>query len=162
MAASRDSMRGGRNERADALPAGWGLKDDYWDAGCGQLYRIITIRDRAHARASAFTVVDLVSQATNREPSAAPCDGGRRSPAQDRVAGGRHLVHASDREALRLGVERLGGSPGDLHDLLQGGREGVERGPALRLRRLDHHRLGNDKREVDGRGVEAALEQPLG
>ena len=60
---------------------------------------------------------------------------------------------------VRRFVQQLGVFLGDAEQRLG---EGVERFFALGFGRLDHDRFGHRQREVDRRGVEAVVEQPLG
>ena len=83
--------------------------------------------------------------------------------ADDRALGRRDLVQSPD-------GGRVGGVPRDLRPLGRGLAqdrgdrlgERVERLARLGLGRLDHQRLVDEQREVDGRGMEAVVEQPLG
>src|SRR5215471_11927440 len=113
-----------------------------------QLYRIWALEKRARTRARAF--IGLVSILCLW------------APAKDWGPRRRHLVQSTDRKAARLVPEVVGVLPGELHDVLDGCGERVERRPALGLGGLDHHRLGNDERKVDGRRVVATFEQALG
>src|SRR5215469_6910302 len=129
--------------RADALPAGWDLCDDYWDAGYRNSTRNCAIG---------------IARTRARGPSA----GLRRAPAQHGFASRRHLVQAANRQAVWLRAELIGVGASQLNDLPERTHEGVQGRLALGLSRLDHHRFGDDQREIDGRGVEATFEQALG
>ena len=86
----------------------------------------------------------------------------REAVLDDGILRGPHLVEPLHRPMMRRLLQQLG-----ILRRLAGDREhrvaeGVERLLRLRLRRLDHQRLGDDEREVDRRRVEAVVHQPLG
>ena len=66
------------------------------------------------------------------------------------------------RTGVVCGADRACSTVGVLGDPLERLGQRLERLEALGLGRLDHERLVHDEREVDRRGVEALLEQPLG
>ena len=80
----------------------------------------------------------------------------------DRVAGGGGLVEPPDRRRVRRVPGDLGILAGLAQDLRDDLGEPVERLLRLGLGRLDQQRLVDDQREVDGRRVDAEVEQPLG
>ena len=92
----------------------------------------------------------------------------RRSCDQHDRAGGRpaaarlDLVEAADRGRVGRLLGDLGVVLGLGEDLLDRVGEGVEALLGLGLGRLDHQRLVDQQREVDGRRVEAEVEQALG
>ena len=75
---------------------------------------------------------------------------------------GQHVVGATDGRVVRRRLDHVGVGLRLFGNLPEGGDEGVERFLALRLGRLDHERLVEEQREVDGRGMETEVEQALG
>ena len=84
------------------------------------------------------------------------------APAQVRLAGGRRLVQAADRGAVRGARDEVRGRLGLAGDRDQGVGEGVERLDRFGLGRLDQHPLLDDQREVDRRRVVAVVDEALG
>ena len=82
--------------------------------------------------------------------------------ADDRPAGRLDLVEAADGGRVGGVLGELGVGLGLGEDLLDRFGEGVEALLGLGLGRLDHQRLVDQEREVDGRRVEAEVEQALG
>ncbi len=69
------------------------------------------------------------------------------------------FVGAADQRGVWGLVQQFGRLAGNAEEGLG---EGVQRRLALRLGRLNHHRLVDDEREIDRRGMEAVVQQPLG
>ena len=78
------------------------------------------------------------------------------------LAGGAGLVEAADRGGDGRCVDGVGVGLGLAGDPDHRVAELVQRLLRLRLGGLDHERLLDDQREVDRRGVEAEVEEPLG
>ena len=79
-----------------------------------------------------------------------------------RPAAGRRLVEATNRGRVRRVAGDLRVALGLGEDLLDRVRQRVEALLGLRLSGLEHQRLVDQQREVDGRRVKAEVEQPLG
>src|SRR5688572_11941161 len=83
-------------------------------------------------------------------------------PAQDRAAGSARLVEAGHARRVRRPAYELGLRARLLRDGAHRVHELVERLARLRLRGLDHEGAADDQRKVDGRSVEAVIEEALG
>ena len=81
--------------------------------------------------------------------------------AQDRLLRGAHLVQAPDGTPVRRLLQQLGRLRRLTRDREHGVDEVVESLLRLRLRRLDHQRLGHDEREVDRRRMDPVVHEPL-
>src|SRR4051794_8330702 len=82
--------------------------------------------------------------------------------ADDGALGGARLVEPAHRRRVRRVARDLRVLGALAQDVRDGVGEGVERLLRLRLGRLDEQRLVDEQREVDGRRMEAVVEQPLG
>ena len=78
------------------------------------------------------------------------------------MPGGLGFVEARHGQSVRGGKQGFGILPAFGHDLMDGIGEGVKRLLAFRFRGFGHEAFMHEKREVDGRGVIAALEQSFG
>src|SRR5918995_6026907 len=85
-----------------------------------------------------------------------------RTPTDDGPLRGARLVEAPDRRGVRRAPRYLRILAGLLQDRPHHRREVVETLLGLGLGRLDHERLLDQKREVDGRWVNPVVEHPLG
>ena len=84
-----------------------------------------------------------------------------RMPARAQIAGGARLIGTADRRRPRRFVQRVRVLVDLAVHCAHRVGERVESFDRLGLGRLDHHRFVDDEREIDGRRVEAVIDDPF-
>src|SRR6185437_513199 len=88
--------------------------------------------------------------------------GSGRLPREIQLLGRPNVIQAPYGHGMRSAGDALGFLRGLREDLAHGGDEGIERRPALGLRRLDEQAFRHQEREIGRRRMHAVIEQTFG